>query len=243
MTRLLRALAAAVIGLLLGMPSAASAAGTVPHAQMSIYTYDNLHGVGAPTHATTERGPPAAACDYTAAPSACDHGPRGASVRPQRSSAWAHTSYDHAAWLVQSGSLIGTTRTAPGGRVAEVCAIPGASVAAKAGDEAFHYTSSKWIESITTNGLNKGAYATPNGSLSPLQASLELALPPNRALPDAALRIDLAGLRKAGYEIPTPTRVSSTVSSGGRTYSMPGGGYEMQFPYAIPPEFIKVVPR
>jgi len=22
---------------------------------------------------------------------------------------------------------------------------------------------------------------------------------------------------------------------------MPGGGYEMQFPYAIPPEFIKVV--
>lgn len=118
-----------------------------------------------------------------------------------------------------------------------------AARATKAGDEAFHYTSSKWIESITTNGLNKGAYATPNGSLSPLQASLELALPPNRALPDAALRIDLAGLRKAGYEIPTPTRVSSTVSSGGRTYSMPGGGYEMQFPYAIPPEFIKVVPR
>lgn len=116
-------------------------------------------------------------------------------------------------------------------------------VATKTGDEAFHYTSSKWIESITTNGLNKGAYATPNGSLSPLQASLELALPPNRALPDAVLRIDLAGLRKAGYDIPTPTRVSSTVSSGGRTYSMPGGGYEMQFPYAIPPEFIKVVPR
>ncbi|HML50004.1 MAG TPA: RHS repeat-associated core domain-containing protein [Propionicimonas sp.] len=114
---------------------------------------------------------------------------------------------------------------------------------AKTGDEAFHYTSSKWIESITTNGLNKGAYATPNGSLSPLQASLELALPPNRALPDAVLRIDLAGLRKAGYDIPTPTRVSSTVSSGRRTYSMPGGGYEMQFPYAIPPEFIKVVPR
>jgi hypothetical protein len=28
----------------------------------------------------------------------------------------------------------------------------------------------------------------------------------------------------------------------GRSYNMPGGGYEMQFPYPIPPEFIKVVP-
>jgi hypothetical protein len=117
-------------------------------------------------------------------------------------------------------------------------------VAANGGDEAFHYTSSRWIESITANGLRKGSYATPNGSLSPLQASLELALPPNRALPNAAIRIDLAGLRKAGYKVPTPTRVSSTVTgAGGRTYSMPGGGYEIQFPYSIPSEFLKVVPR
>jgi hypothetical protein len=121
--------------------------------------------------------------------------------------------------------------------------VSGSCVAAQAGDEAFHYTSSRWLQSITTDGLRKGSYATPDGSLSPLQASLELALPPNRALPNAAIRIDLAGLRRAGYEVPNPTRVSSTVSSGGRTYSMPGGGYEVQFPYAIPPEFLKVVSR
>lgn len=57
MSQLLRALVAAVIGLLLCMPSAASAAVTVPHAQIPIYTYDNPNGVSAPTHATTERGP------------------------------------------------------------------------------------------------------------------------------------------------------------------------------------------
>jgi hypothetical protein len=47
------------------------------------------------------------------------------------------------------------------------------------------------------------------------------------------VRIDLAGMRQAGYEIPELTRVS------GR---LPGGGYEMQFPYPIPPQFISVVP-
>jgi len=60
-------------------------------------------------------------------------------------------------------------------------------------------------------------------------------------LPAAKIRVDVAGLRKAGYEIPEITRVSGTVTSEGRVYMMPGGGYEMQFPYAIPPEFLKVV--
>lgn len=83
-----------------------------------------------------------------------------------------------------------------------------------------------------------------DGSLSQLQASLDLALPPNRALPDATIRIDLAGLRGAGYEIPTPTRVSGTVTgAGGRVYTMLGGGYEMQFPYEIPSKYLAVVPR
>jgi len=60
-------------------------------------------------------------------------------------------------------------------------------------------------------------------------------LPSNRGLTDVVLRVDLAGLRKAGYEIPSISRV-------GRSFKMPGGGFEMQFPYRIPPEFIKVVP-
>jgi hypothetical protein len=45
---------------------------------------------------------------------------------------------------------------------------------------------------------------------------------------------DLAGLRAAGYEIPSVTRVTSQ-------FGMAGGGYEMQFGYAIPSEFISVV--
>jgi hypothetical protein len=101
--------------------------------------------------------------------------------------------------------------------------------------EAFHYTGSQNVASIEANGLRAGSYATPNGQLSPLQAQIDLALPPNRGLPGATLQIDVAGLRDAGYEIPEVTPV-------GRSFNMPGGGSEIQFPYPIPPEFIKVVP-
>jgi len=100
--------------------------------------------------------------------------------------------------------------------------------------EAFHYTGSQNVASIESKGLLKGSYATPDGGLSPLQAQIDLALPPNRGLPGALVRIDVAGLRGAGYEIPKVTQV-------GRSFNMPGGGYEMQFPYSIPPEFLKVV--
>lgn len=116
-------------------------------------------------------------------------------------------------------------------------AAPESSVVAKGeAQEAFHYTSSKVISSIERQGLRAGSYATPNGDLSPLQAHIDLALPPNRGLPDSVLRIDLNGLRNAGYQIPEFTRV-------GRSFNMPGGGYEVQFSYAIPPEFIRVVPK
>ena len=37
-------------------------------------------------------------------------------------------------------------------------------------------------------------------------------------------------------------RVSGVVTGAdGSVYTVPGGGVEMQFPYAIPPEFVKVV--
>ncbi len=112
-----------------------------------------------------------------------------------------------------------------------------ASSAAKetvAAEEAFHYTFSKAVVSIEREGLRAGSYATPNGALRPLQAHIDLALSPNRGLPGALLRVDLAGLRQAGYEIPEISQVA-------RSYGMPGGGFEMQFPYRIPPEFISVV--
>ena len=40
--------------------------------------------------------------------------------------------------------------------------------------------------------------------------------------------------QRGDHEIPAPTRV-------GRSYNMPGGGYEMKFPYPIKPEFITVI--
>ncbi len=101
-------------------------------------------------------------------------------------------------------------------------------------DEAFHYTFSKTVASIEREGLRAGSYVTPTGTLSPLQAQIDLALAPNRGLPEAVLRIDLAGLRQAGYEIPEITQV-------GRNFGMPGGGFEMQFPYRIPPDYITVI--
>jgi hypothetical protein len=98
---------------------------------------------------------------------------------------------------------------------------------------------SRYASSIAENGLRPGSGATTAGDLSPLQAQLELALPPNRALPDMIVRIDVSGLREAGYEIPEVSRVGNVVSgSDGRVYTMPGGGTEMQFPYAVPPEFL-----
>jgi hypothetical protein len=114
-------------------------------------------------------------------------------------------------------------------------------------DDAYHYTFQQYTQSIADDGLlirYEGAriYATPNGNLSPLQAQIELALPPNRGLTNAVIQIDLAGMRAAGFEIPAVARVTSTVTgTGGRVYSMPGGGQEMVFDYPIPPEFIKVV--
>ena len=60
--------------------------------------------------------------------------------------------------------------------------------AAEASDEAFHYAYARWAESISKNGLRTGAYASPNGVLSPLQAQPELALPPNRGLTEIKIR-------------------------------------------------------
>jgi len=100
--------------------------------------------------------------------------------------------------------------------------------------EAFHYTFSRLVASIESVGLRQGSYATTAGDLSPLQAQIDLALRPNRGLPDTILRIDLKGMREAGYDIPQITPVE-------RSFNMPGGGYEMKFPYPIPPQFISVI--
>jgi hypothetical protein len=102
--------------------------------------------------------------------------------------------------------------------------------------EAYHNTFGGVLERILEQGLNEGAYATTSGQLSPLQAQIDLALPPNRGLTNSVLRIDLDALRRDGFEIPPVTMVA-------RKYGMPGGGTEMQFPYNIPPQYIQVVPK
>jgi hypothetical protein len=124
-------------------------------------------------------------------------------------------------------------------------AVKGALGAGQAAEEigaASSYTYAEYADSIEQYGLRAGSYATPSGGLSPLQAQLELSLSPERGLPDVEVEIDVAGLRAAGYEIPEVTRVSNVVTgASGRVYSMPIGGSEMQFPYSIPPQFIKVI--
>lgn len=83
-------------------------------------------------------------------------------------------------------------------------------------------------------GLRAGTYATPSPGLNPLQAQIRLALDPAGGIRNAVIRIDLSALRAAGYEIPTVTRVMGA-------NGMPGGGWEMRFPYEVPPEFLKVI--
>jgi hypothetical protein len=104
----------------------------------------------------------------------------------------------------------------------------------KGANESFHYTFEKATKEITRRGLEAGSYATTTGRLTPLQAHIDLALPPNRGLPNAVMRIDLAGLRRDGYPIPEVTPV-------GRSFNMPGGGFEMRFPYRIPRNYIEVI--
>ncbi len=120
------------------------------------------------------------------------------------------------------------------GRLAQTGSTLARAASAQRQDQVFHYTFNRLLGSIKTNGLKPNAWATPRGTLTPLQAQLDLALPPNRGLPNTVIRIDLSGLRQAGYKIPEVTQVA-------RSYSMPGGGVEMRFPYTIPPRYITVV--
>jgi len=109
--------------------------------------------------------------------------------------------------------------------------------------KAYHHTFEGAVESIMKKGLKEGSYATPTAGLTPIQAQIELALPPNRGLPEVVIEIDVDALRGAGYEIPSVTRVTNVVPTNhGRVYTQPGGGYQMQFPYKIRPKYLRVIP-
>ena len=132
------------------------------------------------------------------------------------------------------GAVIGTIFGLAGGIRAGV-----ASGAARAAtpEKLYHYTGAD-PSKIATGGLKPGAsgevFTTPAGNLSPLQAHIDLALPPNRGLPNHLLEIDVRTLRKMGIEVPEARQV-------GRSSNMPGGGTEVVFPHALPPEAIKVI--
>lgn len=104
----------------------------------------------------------------------------------------------------------------------------------------YHYTGEANVGGILTEGLVPGrvsgkVWTTPNGTLTPLQAQIELALPANRGLPGAMLEIDAAALQRAGIQPSLgPIRVQPTPNA-------PGGGVETIFNQAIPPEFIRRV--
>lgn len=77
-------------------------------------------------------------------------------------------------------------------------------------------------------------FTTPTGNLSPLQAQIDLALPPNRGLPQHLIEVNVQTLKNMGIEI--PQRQQTT-----RMFNMPGGGIEVVFPHAIPSEALRLV--
>jgi len=98
-------------------------------------------------------------------------------------------------------------------------------------DEVFHFTSARNAESISRRGLTAGpdgVFTTTNGNLSPLQAQIDLALKPNRGLPDATFRVDLNKVRELGIGVSNPRQVS-------RAFNQPGGGSEIIINGNIPP--------
>jgi hypothetical protein len=103
-------------------------------------------------------------------------------------------------------------------------------------DDPYHYAFSQNLPSILETGLRKDSYAATEGDLTPMQAQIDLALPPNHGLRDSVLRIDLAGLRRAGEPIPVVRRVA-------RDHNMPGGGYELFFPAGVKPQYLSIVPK
>jgi RHS repeat-associated protein len=101
----------------------------------------------------------------------------------------------------------------------------------------YHYTSAN-PESIMASGLKGGesgnVFLTPNGMLSPLQAQIDLALKPNRGLPEHLFEIDIQDLSALGYNIPKPQLIA-------RMFNMPGGGLEVIISGPIPPSVIRMV--
>ncbi len=127
-----------------------------------------------------------------------------------------------------------------------VGAVRGGSVVAGAArnppSTLYHYTSKEAADNIARQGLMPGrdgfSYLTSQGGLSPIQAQIELALPVNRSLPNAVLKIDAQGLSRAGINPALgPRQVQGNLPGFGA-----GGGTELLFDQKIPAQFIQRIP-
>ena len=139
-----------------------------------------------------------------------------------------------------AGLALGVVGISDSGGNVEPISAPELSIAA-IGEQplpqlAYHYTRAEFADAIAENGLRSRSgqiFTTPQDDLSPLQAQIDLALPPNRGLSDAVYEVDLAGLRQAGYRIGSPQLAA-------RHYNMPGGGTEIIIhSNAVPPQFLR----
>ncbi len=136
-----------------------------------------------------------------------------------------------------AGAIIGGPAGAIGGGIVGGLARGGLRLGArKASQKLFHFTQARNAAGIAKGGLRPGAsgknFLTPDGSLSPLQAQLDLAIPPNRGLPDALFEVDVQTLRRLGIDVPAPSQV-------GRSFNLPGGGQETLIDSLIPPEALR----
>ena len=241
----MKRLTAIVVGLILaflGAPalSAVTAPAFGTASQPITSNYDGQPSPAALTRDSTERGPPASHERHLAR-NAADIRSVGGPVRPRLAGFATTYNYSNATALVRSTDRRATTQDGVSLADSGLSPLMRNGVAAEAEgagarglSETFHYTETQNAASIEANGLRPGSYATPNGGLSPLQAQIDLALQPNRGLPGSLIRIDLDGLKSAGYDSPGVGHV-------GRSFNMPCGGFEMQFPFSIPSEFLKVI--
>ncbi|GAB3600615.1 hypothetical protein GCM10027446_34040 [Angustibacter peucedani] len=115
-----------------GMSDPVTFGASDPSTSVAIQTYDGLHGAEAPTHTTTERGPPTTSRDSNY--DAIGPWPRGASPRLSAAVTEALTT-DNAAGFVHGVRTTATTLTRapaePGGQ----SSLARAGVAAKAADD------------------------------------------------------------------------------------------------------------
>lgn len=104
----------------------------------------------------------------------------------------------------------------------------------------YHYTSAD-PASIMERGLIPGeqsgnVYLTPDGTLSPIQAHIDLGLSAGRGFPQHLIGVDAQGLADyLGRELPVPSRVTAWPGGGA------GGGWEVPISEEIPPWLLKVL--